>query len=229
MKHNTKQQSFRCATCYDSGTIDIKETISSEQGKLLEHADDSYKSSAGIIDVFEIPFLEINTVESSETKTVNSVESENKYGDEKQKEDDGTNALDLPERKDVTEDIIWKGERVKNENKHQNDDNGRKAHDGTNANDSEGMLADTSCVDSDAEKEKEEDLYHGIRSNEHDDRNDKTDRSENNHEDMKRVQNQFYKVEYHLLLYSLNPVIMRTTLLRNSRDLIQFYYSKLVE
>ncbi|KAL0592138.1 hypothetical protein ABG067_000792 [Albugo candida] len=88
-------------------------------------------------EIEEIPFLEINTVVYSETKSVNSVESENKYGDEKQKEEDGTNALDLPERKDVTEDVIWKGERVKNENKPQNDDNGRKAHDGTNANDSE--------------------------------------------------------------------------------------------
>ena len=93
-------------------------------------------------------------MESSETKTVISVESENKYGDKKQKEDDDTNALDLPERKDVTEDVIWKGERMKNENKQQNDDNGRKAHDGTNANDSEGMLSDTSCVDSDAENQK---------------------------------------------------------------------------
>lgn len=135
-------------------------------------------------------------MEYSETKSVNSVESENKYGDKKQKDDDDTNALDLSERKDVTEDVIWNGQRVKNENKQQNDDNGRKAHDGTNANDSEGILSDSSCVDSESEKEKEEDSHHDTRSNEHDDRNDKTDRSENKYEHMKRVQNQFYNPKH---------------------------------
>nr|CCA17672.1 conserved hypothetical protein [Albugo laibachii Nc14] len=137
-------------------------------------------------EIEEIPFLEINTCDTNEGDSVND------YDDEKQSEDGILIQSDPQEGKDTTEDFNLNEQGQRLETRAESNNDGRKAHDEVNENDTAKRSCGSGYVESVTEKEEEEASNLETTTNEPGDRNEENNRKESQYVQKKRLENQFY-------------------------------------